>query len=180
MSRNQKAWKLTALIALNLLILILISLVGALRADAVCLGSSGERVAAVQRRLKENGLYDGAISGNCDFATRKAIKAFQRQNGREQSGEADYETLSSLGLSSQTDNCFSVEAELLAKYIRLSDASSYPDMLKAGEELLEKAGTMPLGQYILSNDKNFYKKIFAADPTSECYSCALHALRKAR
>ncbi len=177
MSRNKKAWQLTALIALNLLMLILISCVCTLRADAVYLGSSGEKVAAIQRKLKEKRLYDGEINGNYDFATRKAIKIFQEQNKAEQNGEADYETILLLGLDSRSGKCFSFETELLARYLRLSDASNYPEMLQRGEEILEKAGAMPLGQYLFNNDENFYKNVFRAEPDSECYACALELLR---
>ena len=166
------------LLAINLLMLILISSVCALRSDAVCLGSSGERVAAVQKKLKESGLYNGAVNGICDFATRKAIKAFQKQNGAEQSGEADYETVSLLGIGCRAGDCFSAETELLARYIKLSGSTNYPDMLRIGEELLENAGKMPLGQYILNSDKNFFKKVFTTEPTSESYSCALQLLRQ--
>ena len=161
MSRNKKAWQLTALIALNLLMLILISCVCTLRADAVYLGSSGEKVAAIQRKLKKSGLYDGEINGNYDFATRKAIKIFQEQNKAEQSGEADYETILLLGLDSRSGKCFSFETELLARYLRQSDASNYPEMLQKGEEILEKAGAMPLGQYLFSfSDKKLRAPIF--------------------
>lgn len=177
MSRNKKAWQLALLLTVNFLMLILVSCVCTMHADAVCLGSSGEKVAAIQRKLKENGLYNGTISGNYDFATRKAIKTFQKQNNAEQSGEADYETVALLGLCSRSGKCFSFETELLARYIRLSGASSYPEMLQKGEEILKKAGAMPLGQYLFNSDKNFYKNIFRTEPDSECYACALELLR---
>ncbi len=169
------------LLAVNFFMLILISSVCTLRADSVCLGSHGERVAATQRKLKDTGFYEGEISGICDFATRKAIKTFQGQNNLNQSGEADYETFSVLGLNAKSGGiCFSYETELLARYIRLSGNTNYPDMLKIGEELLKKAYPEPLGQYILNSDKKFFRKIFNVEPTSECYSCALQVIRQTK
>ena len=43
----------------------------------MCLGCSGERVAAVQRQLGRLGLYDGEISGLYDLGTGAELKIFR-------------------------------------------------------------------------------------------------------
>ena len=55
-------------------------------------GSTGDDVKDLQTRLTALGYYKGKISGNYLEATRSAVKAFQKANGLEETGEADQET----------------------------------------------------------------------------------------
>ncbi len=177
--KNKKLWQFIFLLTVNLLMLILISTVSALRVDAVCLGSSGERVAAIQRSLKEKGFYGGKINGNYDFATRSAIKAFQRSGGIAQSGEADYETVALLGINSRSyGGDFSMEVELLARYLKRNAGTGYSDMLLEGERILQQSNGLPLSRCVFLNDKELCKDIYKSEPSSEEYSAALQVIRQ--
>ena len=176
--KNRKMWHMVMLVAVNLFLLILIATAASPKAQALCLGCSGEKVAAVQRRLKEKGIYSGEINGSYDFATRKAVKIFQNQNGLESSGEADYKTVAALGVDLRGE-CFSLRTELLARYLSKHGGVNYYDMLEAGEKLLKEAGCVPLGRYILSIDGEFYSDIADSEPSSAAYAAALQAIRLA-
>lgn len=176
--KNKKMWQLVMLLAVNLLIMASLSLV--LRADALCLGCSGENVAAVQRILKQKGLYGGEISGEYDFETRKSVKAFQSQNDIAQSGEADYETVCVMGLDSRSGECFSMQTELLARYLKVNGGAGYAAMLDTAEKILENAGSLPLSRYILESDSGFCKNIVKIEPSSEAYAAALQAIRQSK
>lgn len=69
----------------------------------------------VQRRLKDWGYYDGAITGVNDMATQNAIMYFQRVHGLSQTGEVDYATAQAIGVSLNSRN--SNDLYLLAKCI---------------------------------------------------------------
>ena len=60
------------------------------------LGSSGEQVRIIQRRLKELGYYSGSIDGDFGEATDKAVKAFQKANGLTADGKVGEQTLKKL------------------------------------------------------------------------------------
>lgn len=177
--KNRKMWYTVMLVAVNLFLLILIGTTASPSAQALCLGCSGEKVAAVQRRLKEKGIYSGEINGSYDFATRKAVKAFQSENGIESSGEADYETVTALGADTKGE-CFSLRTELLARYLEMHGGVTYYELIESGEKLLRDAGSMPLGEYILSIDGDFFENISDDEPSSESYAAALHAIRFSR
>lgn len=174
---NKKLWHIVMLIAVNISLLILIASVLQVGAYALCLGSSGEKVAAVQSALYELGYYGGKISGNYDFATRKTIKIFQRKNGIHPSGEADYETVCALGLDSRSDECFSARTELFARFLSVNAGVDYPDMLAAGEELLKNAGSLPLSRYLFNMYPDFCNDVNDIEPTSQAYAAALQLLR---
>lgn len=72
-------------------------------------------IAEVQRRLKDWGYYNGAITGALDWETEQAIKYFQRKHGISETGKIDYETAAAIGVSlnSQSSN----DLYLLAKCI---------------------------------------------------------------
>lgn len=172
--KTKKLWKLTALLAVNLALLILISSVNA-RAER--LGSSGDRVAEIQRELQKRQLFAGGKDGVFDFETRRAVSEFQEMNGIEISGEATHETLCALGLDSRYSDCFSAQVEVLARCIAVSGCRTYPEMLDKAEEILLKTeDATTLGKYIGMN----YPDFWACDevPTDEVYSAVIQAIRK--
>ncbi len=63
------------------------------------LGSSGKEVRAIQERLKERGLFNANVTGYYGEITRKAVLAFQKQQGISQTGTAGPITLKALGIS---------------------------------------------------------------------------------
>lgn len=55
-------------------------------------GDDGDDVTALQQRLKDLGYLSAKATGKFRDATAAAVKAFQKQNSLEQTGEADIET----------------------------------------------------------------------------------------
>ncbi|MGN0579048.1 MAG: cell wall hydrolase [Ruminiclostridium sp.] len=62
-------------------------------------GSSGVEVEEIQRVLQERGLFSGEITGYYGEQTKKAVLAFQKQQGLDQTGVADSATLKRLGIT---------------------------------------------------------------------------------
>ncbi len=174
--KSKKLWQLVMLLAIDLALLALISTLCMSRAQATRLGSSGERVAAIQQMLAEKGFFSGAAGGEFCPKTRSAVKDFQESVGISSSGNADFETLRELGISSRTALCFTAEAELLARCIAASGCSGYAEMLRKGQEILGKAkAARTLGSYVCE----FYPHILSAgEPSSAAYAAALQALRE--
>ncbi len=172
--KTKKLWKLTALLAVNLALLVLISSVCA-RAER--LGTSGERVAQIQHELQKRQLYGEKTNGIFDFKMKNAVAEFQRMSGLEISGEATHETLCLLGLDSQHSECFSARVEVIARCIGMSGCRTYPEMFFKADEILAKTdGAMTLGQYIGENYPDFWTD--AEVPSDEEYSAAITAIRK--
>ncbi len=170
----KKLWQLTALLAVDLIILILISSVCA---RAEMLGSSGERVAAIQHELRKLNLYKGRENGIFDFETKKAVTEFRSINGLKKIGETNHETLCALGLDARASECFSSDAELLARCITLSGCRTYPEMLGEADRIIKNTScALTLGKYISVN----YPHFLSADvtPSPEAYSAAVQAIRK--
>lgn len=68
-------------------------------ATALQLGSTGDSVISVQRRLKTWGYYDGDIDGKYGVKTRAAVMEFQRKNGAEVDGIVGEETAALIGIN---------------------------------------------------------------------------------
>ena len=62
-------------------------------------GSRGAEVRAIQQKLKERGLFKSDVTGYYGEITRKAVIAFQKQQGISQTGIAGPLTLKALGIS---------------------------------------------------------------------------------
>ena len=62
-------------------------------------GSRGAEVRAIQEKLKERGLFNVGVTGYYGEVTRKAVLAFQKQQGISQTGVAGPLTLKALGIS---------------------------------------------------------------------------------
>ncbi|MGI6005579.1 MAG: spore cortex-lytic enzyme [Christensenellales bacterium] len=67
-------------------------------AASVRRGSTGSVVSQVQRKLKEYGLYNGAIDGIFGSQTEAAVKQFQRYNGLTVDGIVGQQTAARLGI----------------------------------------------------------------------------------
>lgn len=172
--KSKKMWQITALLAVDLILLILISTVVA---RAEMLGSGGERVARIQQELQRRNLYQGKKNGIFDFETKRAIAGFQRSEKLENDSRANHETLCALGLDSSSSECFSARAELLARCITLSGCRTYPEMLNMAVEIIEKTdGAVTLGKYVSQN----YSDFLSADiePSDKAYSAAVQVIRK--
>jgi peptidoglycan hydrolase-like protein with peptidoglycan-binding domain len=66
------------------------------------LGSKGEEVKTVQRKLKELGFLKGSVDGDFGEATETAVKAFQKQYGLTVDGKVGANTMAKLASARQT------------------------------------------------------------------------------
>lgn len=175
--KNEIAWNITVAVAVNLIVLILIVAAGKYEVYAMGLGSSGERVSAVQRMLKNKGYYSGEINGIYDFTTRKSIKKFQLANSIEPNGETDNRTVIALGINSE-NKLFSYETEILARYAQwICGGKGYTAMLELCRETVENIGdNKTFGGTILKNNTKFSKKITEIEPSPEAVRAAVTAL----
>ena len=81
-------------------------------------GSQGAEVEAIQRVLKERGLFNGEITGYFGAQTGEAVRRFQKQQGLSQTGIADETTLSRLGITIGTvPQATDANVNLLARII---------------------------------------------------------------
>ncbi|MCL1880581.1 MAG: spore cortex-lytic enzyme [Oscillospiraceae bacterium] len=82
-------------------------------------GFSGEQVEAVQRTLRQRGMFDGEISGYFGPETERAVRAFQEDKGLRVNGIADRATLQALGVEVSAGGITATQANinLLARMI---------------------------------------------------------------
>ncbi|MBQ8762535.1 MAG: peptidoglycan-binding protein [Clostridia bacterium] len=178
MINNKKSFKLMMLVAVNLAMLILISDFCTLRSYAINLGENGERIAALQKHLKEKGYYSGEINGLYDFSTKKAVKNFKTDNTETNVNTTDFEIISSLGINSKTNKCFSAEVELLAKYLKTKGVIEYHNMVEVCENILKKSEKTSLYGQIISEIDDI-TQLINAKPNSEQYNTAYEAVKRA-
>lgn len=171
----KKSFKLMMLIAVNLALLILLSDFCALNSYAVNLGENGERIAELQKCLKEKGYYGGEINGLYDFATKKSVKIFKNEN---KIGEnEDYKTFSLLGLYQTNCRCYGADVELLAKHLKSNGIIEYHDMVRECDDILQKVRNKSLFKYIfdLTDDIN---RFMDEKPNSEQYAAAFESVKR--
>ncbi len=65
---------------------------------------SRSMIQAAQRKLKDSGVYSGAINGRMDAATQAAVRDYQQKNNLTANGQLDQPTLSSLGVAATNTN----------------------------------------------------------------------------
>lgn len=105
------------------------------------LGSKGEEVRRIQKKLKSLGFYNGNIDGIYGSATKDAVIAFQKSCGITADGIAGQKTLLFLGLGgSQSSGKYSEsDIELLAKLIAAeARGESYVGQVAVGAVVLNR------------------------------------------
>lgn len=107
------------------------------------IGSRGNEVRQVQRKLKELGYYKGSVDGIYGTATQKAVRAFQKNCGITADGVAGPKTLKFLGLSSASSGSSgsysSSDINLLAKLIAAeARGESYTGQVAVGAVVLNR------------------------------------------
>ncbi len=104
------------------------------------LGSRGDEVRRIQRKLKQLGYYTGSIDGIYGSNTQKAVISFQRSCGLTADGIAGPRTLLYLGLgSSSTSGYSSNDKYLLAKVIEgEARGESYTGQVAVGAVILNR------------------------------------------
>lgn len=99
----------------------------ALAATVLEVGSRGDDVTKVQKRLIQYGYMDGTADGRYGEATRDAVKYFQRKNGLTVDGKVGAETAAALGVTlsgtsssataAASSSIISADHRLLAKLV---------------------------------------------------------------
>lgn len=106
------------------------------------LGSKGDEVRRIQKKLKDLGYYNGSVDGIFGSATKKAVIAFQKNCGITADGIAGPKTLKYLGLetsSSTTGKYSQSDIELLAKLIAAeARGESYIGQVAVGAVVLNR------------------------------------------
>lgn len=107
------------------------------------LGSRGEEVRQIQKKLKELGFYSGSVDGIYGTATKQAVIAFQKNCGITADGVTGKKTLLYLGLedsSSASSGKYSEnDVELLAKLIAAeARGESYVGQVAVGAVVLNR------------------------------------------
>lgn len=105
------------------------------------LGSRGDEVRKIQKKLKQLGFYSGSIDGIYGVATKKAVTAFQKNCGITADGIAGAKTLKFLGLGSSdsTSPHSGNDIRLLAKLIAAeARGESYKGQVAVGAVVLNR------------------------------------------
>lgn len=106
------------------------------------LGSRGDEVRRIQKKLKELGYYTGSVDGIYGTSTKKAVTAFQKNCGITADGIAGAKTLKFLGLSSNgaTSSAYTnSDVKLLAKLIAAeARGESYKGQVAVGAVVLNR------------------------------------------
>ena len=113
--RKKLILALAVLFALNILV---ICLAQTAQAATYQRGSTGSTVKQIQSKLKSWGYYSGSVDGIYGNATEKAVRAFQKKNGRTVDGKAGPQTLKAMGISAgSAASSGSGDVALLARLI---------------------------------------------------------------
>ncbi len=106
------------------------------------IGSRGNEVRQIQKKLKELGHYKGSVDGIYGTATQKAVKSFQKSCGITADGIAGPKTLKYLGLSPSSDSSGAYsgsDINLLAKLIAAeARGESYTGQVAVGAVVLNR------------------------------------------
>lgn len=106
------------------------------------LGSRGDEVRAIQKKLKSLGYYTGSVDGIYGVGTRNAVKAFQKSCGLTQDGIAGSKTLLYLGLDNSSSGYSSSDINLLAKIISAeARGENYTGQVAVGAVVLNRVAS---------------------------------------
>lgn len=139
------------------------------------LGSSGDEVKSIQRKLSSLGYYKGSVDGIYGSATKAAVTQFQRNCGITADGICGKTTLLYLGLggsSSSSNTSYSnSDVELLAKVISAeARGESYEGQVAVGAVILNRVKHPSFpdsisgvvyqnGAFSCVNDSNWYAAV---------------------
>ena len=146
-------------------------------ANMLCqkLGSTGDEVNKIQKKLSSLGFYNGSVDGVYGNDTKSAVKAFQKSCGITADGICGKTTLLYLGLSgggsSNNTEYLNSDVELLAKVISAeARGESYEGQVAVGAVILNrvKHPSFPdsisgvvyqKGAFSCVNDSNWYAAV---------------------
>ena len=143
-SRVHLFWQIVAIVLVNVLVITAIAYTYAeTRQTLSQLGSRGQEVRQIQQKLRQLGLYSGAVDGIYGTATQKAVRQFQKNCGITADGIAGPKTLLYLGLgsggSSSVGGYSSSDVYLLARIIGAeARGESYVGQVAVGAVVLNR------------------------------------------
>lgn len=142
-SKKQILWQIVAIILLNAMVITAIGFAYENTQTLSSLGSRGQEVRQIQRKLQNLGFYSGSVDGVYGTATQKAVRNFQKSCGITADGIAGPKTLLYLGLgsgsSSSTNGYSSNDIYLLAKVIAAeARGESYTGQVAVGAVVLNR------------------------------------------
>ena len=158
----------------------------ALSVNAVSkIGSVGDEVTSIQKKLFSLGFYSGNIDGIYGSKTKNAVIDFQKANGLVADGIAGKKTLAALGIGGSGNNAgfYSSDLEILAHIISgEARGESYLGQLAVGAVILNRvvhpsfpdtvAGVVfQRGAFTAVSDGQYYQ-----NPTDSSYKAASAAL----
>lgn len=140
------------------------------------LGSTGDEVKKIQKKLKELGYYNGNADGIYGSATKTAVTKFQKNCGLTADGICGKTTLLYLGLgnsssSGGTGSFSDADVELLAKVISAeARGESYEGQVAVGAVILNRVAhpsfpdslsgvVYQKGAFSCVNDSNWYQAV---------------------
>lgn len=139
------------------------------------LGSTGNEVKSIQRKLSSLGYYKGSVDGIYGQATKSAVTSFQRNCGITADGICGKQTLLYLGLggsdSSNSTSYSNSDVELLAKVISAeARGESYEGQVAVGAVILNRVKHPSFpdsisgvvyqnGAFSCVNDSNWYQPV---------------------
>lgn len=139
------------------------------------LGSSGDEVKSIQRKLSSLGYYNGSVDGIYGQQTKSAVTSFQRNCGITADGICGQQTLLYLGLSGGTSSNSTAysnsDVELLAKVISAeARGESYEGQVAVGAVILNRVKHPSFpdslsgviyqnGAFSCVNDSNWYAAV---------------------
>ena len=143
--KKKLLYQIIAIILLNALVISSIAFFYSRTTETLSkIGSRGEEVRVIQKKLTELGLFKGRIDGIYGVETQKAVKNFQKSRGLSADGIAGPKTLLYLGItgSSQSNNSSSFSSSdiyLLAKVIGAeARGESYTGQVAVGAVVLNR------------------------------------------
>lgn len=142
-SKKQILWQIVAIILLNAMVITAIGFAYENTQTLSSLGSRGQEVRQIQRKLQNLGFYSGSVDGVYGTATQKAVRNFQKSCGITADGIAGPKTLLYLGLgsgsSASTNGYSSNDIYLLAKVIAAeARGESYTGQVAVGAVVLNR------------------------------------------
>ena len=145
------------------------------------LGSRGDEVRSIQKKLKNLGYYSGSVDGIYGVGTQSAVKAFQKSCGLTADGIAGPKTLLYLGLgggSSTSSKYSNSDVELLAKIISAeARGESYTGQVAVGAVVLNRVSHASFPNTVAG--VVYQKGAFDAVRDSNWYASVASSARKA-
>ncbi len=142
-SFKQVLWQIVAIILLNAIVIGAIGFVYENTATLSSIGSRGQEVRQIQKKLQSLGFYSGSVDGVYGTATQRAVRNFQKSCGIAADGIAGPKTLLYLGLGSGTSSSAngysSNDIYLLARIIAAeARGESYTGQVAVGAVVLNR------------------------------------------